>query len=358
MKHAATLATVLIISSLALAFVGEQRAVLAASQLMTPEGTLIEVDSLGPWTADDVYRMLLENGLDTTVGPTLAVRVQDLYPSQTVVSAQLVGGRYSNFRATMYLKGVTSTFANTPDAVVGHEYGHAWTLYHLYMDRQLDWSSYLAFRGLTGDPRLDLTYAWSKTEMIADDYRLVLGSALARAQQPWYINPDVAMPGDVPGFADFFRTVWASPSGPAPSATPAPTLAPTAAPTAAPAPTPAPVPTPTSAPAPTATAAPTPSPNAEALLRELSASPELFRRSTKVWFTLTASAVVTAFVLDASGAEVRSLVSAPYQAGTNAVSWDGRDAYGVRVDRGDYAVVVTVTTGTRTERAAVVVTAR
>ena len=43
-----------------------------------------------------------------------------------------------------------------------------WTLYHLYLSRQGDWSSYLSARGLEGDSRLDTSYAWSRTEIIAD----------------------------------------------------------------------------------------------------------------------------------------------------------------------------------------------
>ena len=335
--------------------------VLSTSAYTTPEGTVIEIDSVAPWAPEDIYRMLRENGLDATVGPTLTVRVQDTYPSQTTTSVQQVGGRYSNFRATIYLKGINSTFANTPDAVIGHELGHAWTLYHLYVDRQQDWSRYLVFRGLTTDPRVDSTYAWSKTEMIADDYRLVLGSALAKTQQPAYINPDVAAPSTIAGFREFFLASWAQ-SAPllttTPAPTAAPTVAPTVAPTAAPAPTAtlAPTPAPTSTPPP-ATASPTATLSVQ-LIGGVGASPQTFKRSTKVSLTLYAPALLTADVLDRSGALVRSLLYAPRPSGGFALSWDGTDATGRRVAVGDYVIRLRAEAAGRADSAEVTVSAR
>src|SRR5206468_3973777 len=97
--------------------------------------------------------------VDTTTYPNgthvVTVKVQDTYGSQVTTSASGSGGQYTTFHATIYLKGTDSGFAARPDASVGHEYGHAWTLYHLYISKQNDWSSYLAARGLTGDSRLD-----------------------------------------------------------------------------------------------------------------------------------------------------------------------------------------------------------
>ena len=97
-----------------------------------------------------------------------------------------------------------------PDCIVAHEYGHAGTLHHLYMSQHGDWSSYLAARGLAGDPRVDSSYNWSKDEMIADDYRMLFGSAAAVAQAG-YINSEVADPRTVPGLRDFLLTGWAAP---------------------------------------------------------------------------------------------------------------------------------------------------
>jgi hypothetical protein len=73
-----------------------------------------------------------------------------------------------------------------------------------------DWSSYLTARGLSGDSRVDSSYAWSKREMIADDYRLLFGTPTAVSQST-YINPDVPDPRTVPGLKQWFSTVWAVP---------------------------------------------------------------------------------------------------------------------------------------------------
>ena len=225
----------------------------AATSYTTPEGAVITIDS-SSWsgTADDIYRMLLENGMDSVVGPKLSVKVQDVYASATTAGASCCtsSGGYYNFTTTIWLDGrSTSNFSSRPDYVLGHEFGHAWTLYHLYMDQSADWAAYLTFRGIANDPRVESTYAWSKREMIADDYRMIMGSSLAKVGG--YINPDVPPPGSIPGFATWFRNTWAkgnigtilSPTPLSPDATPAPaataTPAPTVAPTQAPAATPA-----------------------------------------------------------------------------------------------------------------------
>lgn len=179
--------------------------------LTTPEGTTINVNTAGPWTADQIYQMLKANGLDSTIGPTLKVEVQDDLPSQISAGAGSADG-HPTFNATIYLQGVNSTFAALPDSVVGHEFGHAWTLYYQYMAKNGDWSSYLAARGLTGDSRLNTTYNWTTREIIADDYRLLFGSAEAISERPTHLNRDIPDPRDVPGLKDFLANSWSSAS--------------------------------------------------------------------------------------------------------------------------------------------------
>jgi hypothetical protein len=180
--------------------------------MTTPEGTLIEVTSQASWTAQQVYDMLKENGLDSTIGPTLTVEVQDTYASQTSTSATSSGGRISNYKATIYLKATSdSTFTAHPDDVVGHEFGHAWTLYYLYIAQQNDWSGYLAARHLSNDSRVDSTYNWSKNEIIADDYRLLFGSAKAISERPTHLNSQIPDPRDVAGLKDFLQNSWTTP---------------------------------------------------------------------------------------------------------------------------------------------------
>lgn len=172
----------------------------------SPEGTRITIESAGSWTVDRIYQMLVANGLTTQIGPTLTVRVQDTFPSQTVTGAVKLGDRYTSFSATMYLQGVNSTFADRPNAILGHEFGHVWTTFHLYLSRQGDWSSYLSARGLVSEARLDSSYSWDRGEIIADDYRLLFGSSSAVSEMPAHLNPDLPDPRNVAGLKDFFLT--------------------------------------------------------------------------------------------------------------------------------------------------------
>jgi hypothetical protein len=171
----------------------------------------IIIDSAGDWTVEQVYRILLENSLDLdAIGPTLTLKVQDVDLTSTATSASSAGGVYTSFNAIIYLKGVDSSFANTPDSSIAHEFGHAWSLYHLYMTHQNDWTAWLEYRGLAGDPRLDMTYPWSKTEMLAEDFRLLFSSPTALAQWPGQMNSDIPDAREVPGLADFLQNVWSS----------------------------------------------------------------------------------------------------------------------------------------------------
>ena len=106
------------------------------------------------------------------------------------------------------------------DAILFHEYGHAWSGYHEHVTQQDgDWSSYLAARGLAGDPRIGSGYAWYPEELIAEDYRQLLGSPTARAMPQ--SNSDIPAAEDVPGLADFLRSTYttsrASAGGTAPA---------------------------------------------------------------------------------------------------------------------------------------------
>ncbi len=167
------------------------------------------IDSAGEWTAPQIYGILLENALDLDViGPTLTITVQDTKPSATATSAATSGGVYTGFSAAMSLKGVSSSFATAPDAILAHEYGHVWAEYHRFLSQQGDWSAWLDFRGLAGDTRLDTTYPWSKLEMIAEDYRLLFSSPTARAQWPAQMNPDIPDARSVTGLEEFFLTIW------------------------------------------------------------------------------------------------------------------------------------------------------
>jgi hypothetical protein len=182
-------------------------------QIVTPEGVTIQVYSdVSGWTAQQVYDLLKPNALELArIGPSLTIKVQSQFASSTQTSDSEAGGVYGNFKATIYLQATsTAVFPNRPDAIVAHEYGHVWTLYHLDMSHSGDWSGYLNERGIANDPRLDSSFNWSRNEMIADDYRLLFGTAAAQSEMA-YVNPDVADPRTVAGLKDWFLNVWAVP---------------------------------------------------------------------------------------------------------------------------------------------------
>jgi hypothetical protein len=187
-----------------------------STHMVTPEGVTIDINSAGNWTTDQVYSILKANALDlTTIGPFLSIQVQDTYTSQAATGAVSSGGKYVSFNATIYLKGVNSTFVLTPDAALAHEYGHVWTLYNLYMTHNGDWSSYLNTRWassdgslLGGDSRLDSSYSWMRTEIIADDYRLLFGSSLASSEGPQHLNTVIPDPRNQPGLKNWMLSTW------------------------------------------------------------------------------------------------------------------------------------------------------
>ena len=184
-----------------------------AQQMITPEGVTIQISAdVTGWTPQQVYDLLKPNALALgKVGPGLTVRLQTQYPSSTSAGASQSNGVYTNFQAAISLQAKPGTvFTDRPDYIVAHEYGHAWTLYHLYMSQREDWTKYLVARGIATDPRVDSTYNWSKVEMIAEDYRMLFGTPAA-VSQSFYINPDVPDPRNVAGLRDFFLNVWATP---------------------------------------------------------------------------------------------------------------------------------------------------
>jgi hypothetical protein len=180
--------------------------------MVTPEGATIQVysDAVGGWTAQRIYDLLAPNAYQLSlIGPTLTIRVQGQYASSTSAGASTdASGHYYGYQATIYLAAITgSTFMLAPDAIIAHEYGHAWSLYHLYITQQGNWSSYLAARGLTGNPNLDTAYMWSKMEILAEDYRLLFGTTAAQNEmtQMNYLIPDART---VAGLKTFLATSW------------------------------------------------------------------------------------------------------------------------------------------------------
>jgi hypothetical protein len=180
------------------------------SQGVTAEGVVIRICTLtGGWSVPAIETLLRQNARDlATIGEYLVVEVQTSYQT-----GESTGVGSDGYNATLYLNpGPSTSFTTAPDALMAHEYGHAWTTYWENMNPANNgaWDRYLAARGLTGDPRVNSSYNWSATEMAADDYRRLFGSATAQSQLT-YINSEVPDSRAVSGLADFFANQWAMP---------------------------------------------------------------------------------------------------------------------------------------------------
>ncbi len=122
--------------------------------MVTPEGAEIDVaDDVTGWTPQQVYDILRPNAYQLgLIGPHLTVKVQTLYPSSTATSAGMSGANYTTFGAIIYLDARPDrTFTDRPDYTIAHEYGHAWTMYHLYITQQGDWTPWLLARHQRAD---------------------------------------------------------------------------------------------------------------------------------------------------------------------------------------------------------------
>lgn len=238
----------------------------------------------------------------------------DLGPnSSTVAGWQGAPGSYSSYSAICYDNYVS--WLDSGDQGVSHEYGHAWSLYYDTIVRQEGtFASYLQARGLAGDTRVDTSYVWGARELIAEDYRQLLGSPNARLATQ--MNRDIPPAAAVPGLRDFLATTFTTaPSGtdPAPPPPPPPALT-------------------------LSTPVVTPSPVV---------------RSATVTSSLSTPAAVTIEIRDAGGALVRTLLAgAARDAGSVGTGWDRKDNTGRKVRGGTYvAEVRAVASDGRTARA-------
>ena len=162
----------------------------------TFDGTTIVV-AAGPWTPHAVHTMLVENGLDSTLGDGLIVRVQSAFPPTRVTTEP-----GATPRSTIWLDAwPRSDFAAQPDRTVAHMVGRLWIARYLDGERGF-WDDYLRLRGLRDDPRLDTSTEWDPVTILADDYRLLFGSELAVAQHPAHMNGALDDPRNVEGMRE------------------------------------------------------------------------------------------------------------------------------------------------------------
>jgi hypothetical protein len=217
-------------------------------------------------TAKELYDIAVA-GLVGREAPYVTLRMDKTAVSATAATAFNDGTRFTTYSAVSdvayqsWLDGAANTLS--------HEYGHAWSLYNAYLVQQdPDLTAYLKFRGLYGDPRLNTDHAWSAREMLAEDYRQLLGAPAGRSAPQE--NYDIPTAADVPGLATWLRDTFTVPpagstptpspsASPSTSSTPSPSASPTSSPSPAASPSPSATPTPSASSS--ATASPSPSPS-------------------------------------------------------------------------------------------------
>jgi hypothetical protein len=179
-----------------------------------PEGVVISIADTVPagWTATMVADILRNNGIQLAqLGPNLKVKVQTTNPSGLAGSASGIqaDGNYSTYKATMYLDArSTAIFPVRPDFTIAHEYGHFWANTWMFLKHQGSITDFMVQRGIAGDSRIGSSYAWTPSEIIADDYRLLFATQLAQDQAS-PINRDIPDPRSVVGLRDWFLNSWA-----------------------------------------------------------------------------------------------------------------------------------------------------
>jgi len=191
-------------------------------QSVTPEGVRIAVcTSVGGWTTTSIYNLLKPNALDLAlIGPHVTVQVQTGNPSSAGASASCcdAGGGYYGFGSVIVVNpNSNSSFSAAPDALMAHEYGHAWTYYWMYMNpaNAGSWAAYDSFRWasaggaqvLAQSASLNTSYSWMDYEMAADDYRRLFGTPAAQSQLA-FLNAGVPDSQQVTGLAAFFLDTW------------------------------------------------------------------------------------------------------------------------------------------------------
>lgn len=203
----------LVVLAIAVAWLFVPSASAQTGQYVTPEGVTIKIEA-GDYSAEAIYKLLRAEAYQLDlIGPSLTVRVQDKTFTQASTVAMGSNGTWTDFNATILLDvRPQAIFLNDPEYTIAHEYGHVWTLYHLYLTQQANWQAWLEARGLTSELRLDSAYDWSRYELIAEDYRKLFASPTG-AEWP-YINDVVGDPS--PALRDWFIQTW----GPYPTTIP------------------------------------------------------------------------------------------------------------------------------------------
>ncbi len=191
------------------------RPIIRSNQIDAPVATYTGPSGLRVETYNDAVppEAIYTEMMQGMVGPEarfVVIRFDFGTVSSTAAGWQGSPGSFSNYSAASY--GTYEFWLDGGDQILSHEYGHAWSYYYdVIVQQDSTFSTYLAARGLAGDPRVGTSYRWMPAEMIAEDYRQLFGSANARSA--WQTNQDIPTPDQVPGLREFFLTTYQSSAG-------------------------------------------------------------------------------------------------------------------------------------------------
>lgn len=176
------------------------------STLTAPDG--MKIDSYVDVVTASEISQAVKQGLTGPEAPktTIIFGLNDINMTTTSAGTDF-------YAANVYVSYLSWLKSEVKETTLSHEYGHAWSLYHAYITQQdPTMASYLRFRGLENNPKLNTTHAWNVTEIIAEDYRQLLGSPAAQGVQQE--NTEIALAKDVAGLKEFMRDTYTkSPTG-------------------------------------------------------------------------------------------------------------------------------------------------
>ncbi len=166
------------------------------------------------YTAQEVYDAIMRGGYIGEEAKTTTMSVAA--PNTINVTAVGYSGTPGNYVSDSANGNCTYTSVRPEnsssyridDSCLNHEYGHAWS-YHYAPEYRQDpgFTEWQKVRGIDNDSRVDTpgSHQWSSAEMIAEDYRQLLGSPRSQAGQE---NWELPAAKDVPGLKDYLVTTF------------------------------------------------------------------------------------------------------------------------------------------------------
>jgi hypothetical protein len=171
----------------------------------SPEGTTFEMYTTA-FSAQEIYQMFLNNGLNSELGQTLkVVRTWESGGTSAALSAGFIDGKWIP-QASIRL--AADNLDRYPNFAIGHEFGHVFAHHYNTYLWDISYDKYLEARGLLGDPRVNSAYEWRDRELFAEDYRQLLASYEAWNEVPSQLNKKIPLATEVSGLQGFLCTAY------------------------------------------------------------------------------------------------------------------------------------------------------